>query len=81
MAYTEKVKFEKTNLYGCGPAGHDDAYTIAEFYEQVATGGFIDYDGHGHPAKDKLMDPYIFIKPSRLEDIPKDATHIIWYNK
>lgn len=77
---TEKVKFTKTGQYGCGPANEDDVYTVAEFREFCEDGAFIDSDGFGHPVRDKtIMDG--FIKPSRLYEIPEDATHIVWYNK
>ena len=79
--YIEEVKFTSTGNYGCGPADEDDVYTIEEFKEYCDTGAFIDYDGFGYPVKDKLSDPSIFIKPSRLDLIPKDATHIIWFNR
>lgn len=80
-SYTQEVKFTKTGQYGCGPEGEDDVYTISEFNEYCRSGSFVDYDGHGHPVKDRKSDPAIFIKPSRLEEIPKDATHIVWYNR
>ena len=79
--YTETVKFTSTNNYGSGPDDENDVYTIAEFMQKCANGLFVDYDGHGHPVKDKKEDPKIFIYPSRLDLIPKDATHICWYNK
>ena len=82
MAYTDPVKFTETNQYGCGPDNEDDVYTIEEFGEQVDDFGFIDSDGWGYPVKDKLADRTIIVKPSSyLADIPKDATHIVWYNK
>lgn len=81
MAYHLSVTFSKTNQYGCGPIGEDDVYTVEEFQQHVVTNGFIDYDGFGHPVKNRLADPDIIIKPSRTQDIPKDATHIVWYNR
>lgn len=42
---------------------------------------FIDYDGFGHPVKDRKCDPDIYIKPSKRHEIPEDATHIVWYNR
>lgn len=81
IMYTEKVTFDKTGLYGCGPIGHDDVYTVAEFKSFCKDGAFIDYDGFGCPVKDKLADPSIDIKPSKLHEIPDDATHIVWYNR
>ena len=79
MNYTMPVKFTKTNLYGCG--NDDDVYTVNQFRKAVKSGSFIDYDGFGYPVKEKKADTSIIIKPSRLIDIPKDATHIVWYNK
>jgi hypothetical protein len=81
MAYIEPVKFTSTGNYGCGAADEDDVYTIEEFLKCVETGAFIDYDGFGHPVRDGLADPTIWIKPSRVKEIPADATHIVWYNR
>lgn len=77
--YTDPVKFTKTNQYGCGP--DDDVYTVQEFKDRCAVGAFIDYDGFGHPVKDGKQDRSIDIRPSRLGKIPKDATHINWFNR
>ena len=79
--YSEKVKFTKTGQYGCGPIGEDDVYTVEEFKELAKDGAFIDYDGHGYPVKDKLADRSIMIRPSKVKNIPSDATHIVWYNR
>jgi len=81
MAYTKKVKFTATNRYGCGPEGEDDVYTVEEFTQHVKDHSFIDYDGFGYPVKDGKADPSIYIKPSRLHEIPADATHIVWFNR
>lgn len=81
MTYTEPVKFSSTNNYGCGPKKEDDVYTVEEFKEQCIDGGFRDGDGHGYPVKDKKADRRICITPSRLNLIPADATHIVWYNQ
>ena len=81
MSYTKPVRFTKTNQYGCGPEGEDDVYTVEEFRARVKDGSFIDYDGIGKPVKDGLADIETWVKPSKLEDIPKDATHIVWYNR
>jgi len=81
MAYTEKVKFSSTNHYGCGPDNEDDVYTVAEFQEHVQSGSFVDYDGHGYPVRDGLADFDVMIKPSKVKRIPKDATHIVWFNR
>ena len=80
--YTEPVKFTVTNTFGCSPKGEDDVYTIEEFIQACQSQTFIDYDGHGYPVKDSKADQEIIIKPSNIRFlIPKDATHIVWYNK
>jgi hypothetical protein len=81
MAYTRVVKFSVTGTYGCSPKGEDDVYTIEEFKQCCACKAFIDYNGWGYPVKDKMADENIIILPSKLEQIPVDATHIVWYNK
>lgn len=81
MAYTEKVNFSVTGKYGNGPADEDDVYTVEEFKECCSSKLFIDYDGWGHPVKDGLADPEIDVKPSRVHEIPEDATHVVWYNR
>jgi hypothetical protein len=81
MAYSTPVKFSSTGNYGCGPDDEDDVYTVDEFKEHVESNMFIDYDGHGYPVKDGLADKSIMIFPSRIKNIPKDATHIVWYNR
>lgn len=58
-----------------------DIMTIEEFKEEVKGGMFIDYDGFGHPVKDGMEDEKIYIYPSKIHEIPEDATHIAWYNK
>lgn len=81
MPYTRPVKFSSTGRYGCGPDNEDDVYTVSEFRDYCDSGAFIDYDGHGYPVKDNMADDSIIIKPSRLHEIPLDATHIVWYNR
>lgn len=82
MSYTEKVTFNATDRYGCGPENEDDVYTIAEFLHRCKHNMFIDYDGYGYPVKDNKADESICIRPSQLgKDIPSDATHIIWFNR
>lgn len=69
MGYTEQVK------------EGDTLYTVEEFKLACEEGGFIDYDGFGFPVKDGLEDNSIWVKPSRLDLIPPDATYINWYNR
>jgi hypothetical protein len=79
--YTEQIEYSQTGMYGTDPLDKDDVYTIAEFKEFCEEKLFIDYDGFGHPAKGDLADTSIIIKPSALNLIPEDATHIVWYNR
>ncbi|GEM_PF-5891219 len=81
MPYTEPVKFTSTNNYGNGPAAEEDVYTIKEFRQLCLAGAFTDYDGFGNPVKDGKRDPDTWIKPSHVNRMPKDATHIVWYNR
>ncbi len=79
--YTKKVNFSVVNTYGCHPTGEDDVYTVKHFMELCGDHSFVDYDGDGNPVKDGMSDISINIKPSRLHEIPEDATHIIWFNR
>lgn len=82
MPCTDPVNFTKTNQYGCGPDDEDDVYTVEEFLAKVASKAFIDYDGFGHPVKDRMADESIWVRPSTAkEQIPADATHIVWFNR
>lgn len=84
------MKYRKIPNYG-------DLMTIEEFKKCVDCGGFIDYDGHGSLSDGKqIIDGYI-VYPSMFMngkvavgncwdnvgqvDIPKEATHIVWYNR
>jgi hypothetical protein len=58
-----------------------DLFTVKEFLECCKSGLFIDYDGYGNPIKNKKINNNFIVLPSELEKIPKDATHILWYNK
>jgi hypothetical protein len=62
------------------PKNYGDVMTVEDFKEACESGGFIDYDGFGNPAKDgKASEQRIF--PSQRGLIPADATHIVWYNR
>ena len=63
------------------PQEDDDIYTIHDFKESVELGLFIDDDGFGHPMKDGKINPDFNVQPSAVENIPEDATHVVWYNK
>lgn len=77
---------------------YGDLMTVEEWYANVECGGFIDYDGHGAPARARRiewkdgMDPTAYPKieimmsdmnviPSLAHLVPKDATHIVWFNR
>lgn len=81
MAYTRPVKFSKTNRYGNGPDDEDDVYTVKQFLGHVKDRSFMDCDGHGYPVKNRKADTDIVIIPTKTDRIPKDATHIVWYNR
>jgi hypothetical protein len=59
----------------------DNLFTVEEFRDDVEDGGFIDYDGSGHPVKDGMMCATFCVLPSEVHLIPEDATHIQWYNR
>ena len=79
--YSDPVKFTKTGQYGSGPDNEDDVYTVQEFWQLCENGCFTDYDGFGHPVRDGKCDPDVCVKPSQLDLVPCDATHIVWYNR
>jgi hypothetical protein len=79
--YDSPVKFSATGRYGNGLQDEDDVYTIEEFIDNCKCTAFTDFDGFGFPVKDNLADENIVITPSQLSRIPKDATHIVWYNR
>lgn len=59
----------------------DTVMTIAEFSEIVEEGFFSDFDGFAYPVKDGKFDAAITIYPSEVKNIPKEATHTVWFNK
>ena len=81
MPYTKPVRFTHTGQYGCGPVDEDDVYTIAEFRSLCRSLAFIDSDGDGHPVRESMADVNVWVSPSRVDEIPADATHVVWYNK
>jgi hypothetical protein len=57
-------------------------FTVSDYLDMVECGGFIDYDGFGHPSSGTHEDPRHIIKPSDgATKIPPQATHICWYNR
>lgn len=60
----------------------DDIMTVEKFLNACDYDFFIDYDGYGHPMKDGKINRKLNIYPSNARTtIPKDATHIVWYNR
>lgn len=58
-----------------------DLLTLKAFKQSVAHRTFVDSDGHGYPVKAKKLAPTHIVHPSEVRRIPKDATHILWFNK
>lgn len=61
---------------------YGDHMTMEEFLDSVKCGGFIDYDGHGKYATDKIMTD-IIVRPSDYKKglIKKEYTHVVWFNR
>ncbi len=73
-----------SNEYTEAVEARDDLMTIDAFRDCVRSGLFIDYDGFGHPVKfidGRPMHSQAIVKPSTSQDIPSDATHVVWYNR
>jgi hypothetical protein len=68
-------KLEEIPEYG-------DVMSLKDFIGCVNEGGFIDYDGYGHYAKDNMMSD-IIIRPSDVKhkSIRKDFDTIVWFNR
>ena len=67
-------------IYNKDLPSYGDLITVGEFLVDVRERNFTDWDGSGHPVKNGKM-AAIDIYPSKVNDIPADATHIIWFNK
>ena len=70
-----------TTNYTNKPSEYGDVMTVADWVESCVDGFFIDYDGYGAPMKGKLVAKNCIVWPSIRHLIPKDATHIEWYNR
>ncbi len=68
-------------LYNEELPDYGELMTVEEFRRAVKGGLFIDYDGSGSPVKNDKIDNEWDVLPSQLNRIPKDATHIMWFNK
>lgn len=70
----------KLEPYSASYAG--DMFDIDEWIDYCMFGGFIDYDGYGVPTNiEGLLYKDFYAKPSLYKWLPKEATHIIWYNR
>ena len=64
------------------PNADGDLMTVADFWNCVKSDFFTDEDGFGHPSNETHMDPTISVYPSEAPfTLPKDATHVVWFNK
>lgn len=81
----------KQHYYGIAIQDDDEVMTVDEFKDAVEVGMFLDNDGYGHPAKYRRPAAGLgadigkrsaqIIKPSRVDEIPENATHTVWYNR
>lgn len=60
---------------------YGDLMPVNEWLDCCEMGGFIDYDGFGYPVRDMRECPDLCLFPSMRHLVPKDATHIIWFNR
>jgi hypothetical protein len=60
---------------------YGDLMTVKDFREACSVGALIDYDGTGYPVKGKKMARNVVVLPSKRNNIPKSATHVMWFNK
>lgn len=73
-----------SNEYTGKVEARDDLMSVQAFRDCVRSGLFTDYDGFGYPVKFFEGIPkhsQVIVKPSTGQDIPADATHIVWYNR
>ena len=73
------------SYYNKSIPNYGEIMTIEEFKYAVKSGSFNDDDGHGEAICNNRMHSGLLdntsIYPSSIDTIPKDATHIIWFNK
>lgn len=78
--YIKLPPLRKLKMYQDELPSYGDLMTVEKFRICVDAGTFMDYDGYGHPVKDNKSSRYE-VRPSKIHLIPKDATHIIWFNR
>jgi len=59
---------------------YGELMTRQDWLETVEGGGFIDYDGNGAPSDGKKMSRAV-IYPSIADQLPQEATHVMWFNR
>lgn len=79
-AKRQKLEYPSPD-YICDIDEWADVMSVKDFIESCECTAFVDYDGFGYPVKDNKVADNFIIKPSTRDIIPKDATHIIWYNR
>lgn len=67
-------------LYDKDLPDYGDLMTRYEWLAAVEQKCFIDDDGFGKPVKDGKMAGCV-IYPSDADQLPDDATHVMWFNK
>ena len=61
---------------------YGDVMSLEDFLGCVKEGGFIDYDGYGHYAKDGMMsDVCIFPSDVKHGSIRKEFDTVVWFNR
>lgn len=80
MRLRARVKAIKTGIYTEPLPNYGDLITVKDWLQSVANNYFIDYDGSGHPVKDGKMSKQN-IYPSIADELPEDATHVMWFNR
>lgn len=58
-----------------------DLMTVSDFIEGCELTLFTDDDGYGYPVKDGKTTSSFIVVPSKRTLMPKDATHVLWFNK
>ena len=70
----------ETIAYDDDISEYGELMTVDDWVACCESGGFIDYDGHGYPVRNGKCSN-VLLKPSIRHLIPKDATHIEWFNR
>lgn len=61
---------------------YGDLISVEEWIDGCENGpAFIDYDGHGYPVKDGFVAVNMRMYPSIHDQMPEDATYILWFNR